>query len=235
MNQALSNLYKIYPKHIIISIIEWLSESYVIMSFDCATDNMGVIVISITIPKYIPFLKKESLDLFDKINDMLDIYNLIIDNMVKIVYKDKWKLTPDKKLKTSMTTLILGNLKNKIQSLILEFSEPKYAIYEFQMGHNVKTGHIQDAIIYQFVSTKTKLIKMGASLKNTIAFTNDLKIQNFYAKYSSSYKANKMHSEAGFKYWCNNFNIELNKKEKLDDMADAFNQIIAAIKYNKLL
>lgn len=244
MDQALSNIYNI---NVAQQIKNWLSNEITIMSFDCATDNMGVVVMQVNIPIWIPDIKKilkyvKIEDYIKVISYVMNIYNNILDDMLKVIYCDRWKLSPIIKTKTSMTTEILTNLKNKIQLLLNQFGEPNYAIYEFQMGQNVKTGHIQDAIIYQFVCSNTKLIKMGASLKNLIIINNDLKVQNFYAKYNTSYKANKAHSEASFMYWCKLFNVDIerflnskkNKYEKMDDMADAWEQIMAAIKFNYL-
>lgn len=240
MNKAILN---IYGNKLGKYILDCLSYEFDIASFDCATDNMGVVSIRCLIPCIIPntrgVLKYHNS--VEVIMFLLSELELLVDNLLRLTYYDKWKLTPQIKLKTSMTSIILANLKKYI---IENISAPKHALYEYQMGHNVKTGHIQDGIIYHFALTETILTKMGATLKNTLMLSDELKIQNFYAQYTKSYDANKAHSEASFIYWCTIFGIPLRKfllvkptktrrYEKLDDIADAWAQILAAIKYNK--
>lgn len=61
---------------------------------------------------------------------------------------------------------------------------------------------------------------------------NDLTIQTFLQHFTDTYKANKQHTSASLEWWSSIFKTDMTQipKANLDDAADAFIQVLAAIK-----
>lgn len=60
----------------------------------------------------------------------------------------------------------------------------------------------------------------------------DLNIQTFLACFTDSYAANKAHTQASLEWWVSAFHNDISKvpQENLDDAADAFCQLLAALR-----
>lgn len=97
------------------------------------------------------------------------------------------------------------------------------------------TGIMYQLLLY-FAAYKLEIISPRKKLQ--ICFSGELEYGNFVAKYSRSYEANKAHSKANFLYFLRIFGMEYIisgvKKKNYDDLADAFMQCIAYIRFNIL-
>lgn len=143
------------------------------------------------------------------------------NNTLKILYLDTWDISQNF---VKNNVQVLGyNLYNKI--LILDkFPQCDVMIYENTMNINDKSKAVQNFLIYEYCTISQ--IRATAAAKNTVYFHNDLKIQNFLPRYSTSYSANKAQTKANLEYYIEQHDIKLELKKK-DDAADAFMQIIA--------
>jgi len=98
---------------------------------------------------------------------------------------------------------------------------------EYQMGPNAKSHDVSSAIMMFYAKYDVRIV--GPSLKNTIAFNEDLRIQKFMSKYSTSYAANKAHAQANLIYYCRHKAIDIDNMDKsvLHNLGDALMQYLA--------
>lgn len=190
-----------------------MSKKYT-LSFDVATKSFA----------YVLFTGINTSTIKDGILDIEKMDIQIIDgNVIDIIPGKKIKEVDD----ITRTKALWDTLHNKIQYPD-DFNETTASIkIEFQLGQNVKSNIIYDQTIMYYATYDIE--KVGPSLKNQICFSDDLRIQRFYEKYSDIYKANKMHTAANLDYFCQNKKIKFDhiKKSILHNLADAFMQAIA--------
>ncbi len=134
--------------------------------------------------------------------------------------------------KTEKRALLLKRCLNKIDA------ELKNAglfwdvvLIEYQMSANDKSRCVSNQILYHYAEYKTVLV--GPSLKNKVHFAPELRHNRFIEKYASKYTANKNHTKANFLHWIEENNrkdlIANIKKKNIDDLADAFMQIVGFV------
>jgi len=199
------------------------------LSFDVATKSLAYILINIEI---------ESDSDISNINNFINYiknnydYSEIL-NYVEILEGDVVNLMDENdKLSNSKSVEKARRLKNITQRLLRNYEIDKVYI-EDQMAMKISNVRILENLKMEFALEDVEVI--GASLKNLVYYSDELRIQNYYEKYKTKYTANKNHSKNNFKYVCEklNCNILQNiKKKNHDDISDAFNQIIGVI-FNK--
>ena len=181
-----------------------------VISFDAGLKNMGVCVID-----YILIHDNQTVK---NVNDVKTC-KWLADNIIKIIYLDKWDISKFAKKRNDFVGFAKG-LKEKLIG-IQELEPFDTVLYEHQMNANHRTNVITDFIIYHFVGKCENIVRVPGASKSTVYFSPSLKYQNFASRYSSNYTANKKHTELNMKYWYNMHDLNL-PKCKLDDMADAF-------------
>jgi len=170
-----------------------------ILSFDCAYKSLGVCCAVVEL----------------KNNDVIS---------VTIEYIDVLKVA-DSKDGVEQCTIAL---KNVLVDLDNRLAQPTHVLIEYQMSANIKSNCVSNQILYHYTGNAiTKVI--GPSLKNKIAFSDDLIHSVYMAKYASKYTANKRHTRENLIFWLTKRNqqelIANISKSNIDDAADAFMQI----------
>jgi hypothetical protein len=161
--------------------------------------------------------------------DTKTIYNLFDEQKIeqkidqKIEKLDK-KIEPSSKKKNPLGTLLerTRGLKLLLNLLDSKFSIPDIVLVEYQMKQNDCSKNISSQVLYHYDNSHTHLEVVGPSLKNTLAFSEELKYGNFIMKYSN-YTANKKHSVGNYNYFIKVFpSNQMSNSKKKDDIADAF-------------
>lgn len=199
-----------------------------VLSFDCANRSLAVCYATVN----------ENID--------RDISNAIaekngnrliqlVNNYVNIHLLKVFDLTKGKKCSTIERTQAL---KKCLQNIDLSMPEPPtHVLVEYQMSANDKSRCVSQQILYHYAGLESQLYLVGPTLKNKVAFSEDLDYGTFISKYASKYTANKNHTKANFLHWLKIYNkltlIKDIKKKNIDDAADAFMQIIGWLDWGK--
>lgn len=189
-----------------------------IFSFDPAVKNLGFCVLK---------LQKGGFDILK-----LEVWNILSQGYT---YHNQPKY------------ITAANLKNELQLLdewqMEEYPDEKIVVLcEYIMSQNNKIGTVADYIIYHYAGEENIKIyeKVPPALKNKLYFTDSLMYSVFAERYSKSYDANKKHAEENFLWFCKNCKEKLPEAKhirlgpKFDDLADAFMQALAMIRYGKI-
>jgi hypothetical protein len=219
-----------------------------ILSFDCASKNMGVTLLEIDFTTltsireiYSAFMKNYTVDSVKDINKVTSMLvlakklNYMLSQVIKInevVLLDVVGEEVEEEHCTYSTGIIARTacLKRTLENFDLTHEIPNDTIVliEYQMKQNDISRSISNQILYHYSNYTVHLC--GPTLKNTFSFHDSLDYRHFISKYSN-YVANKKQTTANFKYFCENMGlVELNEFKKLDDVADAFMQAISWFK-----
>lgn len=210
----------------------------IILSFDVATKTLGYSVVLLDdqifdylTPKYYSNLTKRN-----KIYNIppisylksLDYIEILESNVVNLLDKNDT-------VKNSRSISKARNLKKLTTRLIDQYDIGRVYI-ENQPAKSVPNIRIMENLKMEFCEFDLHII--GSSLKNKIYYHDNLMHQEFCTKYKTNYTANKNHSKENFIFACNYLqsdviqnldSVNRKKSKKIDDVADAFNQIIGAL------
>ena len=204
------------------------------LGVDCANKSLALCVIN-----YYPEWQQKHTEIYKsfmesekKLPDFIKTFkllNALYDKVFEIKYLQVFDLIPGKNLKESTLLERTMGLKNVLKNIDLLYPDIKTVFIEYQMNANDKSRAVFSNTYYHFVD-RCKTIPVGPSLKNTIAFTRELRHSNFIEKYSKAYTANKNHAKANLTYWLKLFDkqplLENISKKNYDDAADAFLTIV---------
>jgi hypothetical protein len=188
------------------------------LSFDCANKSLACCVLEVCntlIKTKIEYIK---------------VVNVWDDNPVKrYSLLNKYLSNLDEIIKTDINTS-----SGKIDRLLIEY----------QMVANDKSRCVSQQIMYHYVNQFNQnkddlfsenvsyddFVIIGPSIKNKVFLSDPLRHQNFLAKYSSRYTANKNHCKSNLlEYLKQTDQIHLLKsipKKNWDDVGDAFCQVL---------
>ena len=230
-----------------------------IIGFDCADKSLGVCVVDVNpvlLRRHSEILvqlremktKNTGAGEFDQILEDLDE---IYSDAIKLIYLNIFDTIPGKKVKNTNTTQRVAGLKGILYYLDKKFS-PDIVLIEFQMRVNAKSNSVCSCLLYHYSSTAEfsgsstcqelsltdiepivfphELHVVGASVKNTIYFSEEGRYTHFIKKYSTNYAANKAHSRFNLHQWLKIHNqldmLQGIKKANWDDVGDAFMMIM---------
>jgi hypothetical protein len=172
------------------------------------------------------------------INRVLDSYFVVVDGATV----DLCPGVPDKKInaikRITAAKKYLAAVVDKSLELInvdkIDYNNFKVLV-EYQMNANAYSKTIADIIISHYVE-KHDVIPVGPLFKNKIIIKSrpDLSHCMFYEKYSSTYTANKKHSETIYFEFIKPLLSHKwipTPKNKKDDFADCVTQVIGCIQY----
>lgn len=125
-------------------------------------------------------------------------------------------------------------LKYVLQSVDDEMArrthESVLVLIEYQMNANHLSNAILNMIVYHF-SNVYPIEIIRPSWKNTIALREDLSLSEFLARYSSNYRANKVHTRENMLHFLSTIGrldlVKDIKKGNHDDIADTLCQMLA--------
>ena len=186
-------------------------------------------------------------DLDQILEDLDEIYS----DAVKVIYLNIFDTIPGKKVKNTNTARRVAGLKGILFHLDKKFS-PDIVLIEFQMRVNAKSNSVCSCLLYHYSSTAEfagssasqalsqtdiepiefphELHVVGASVKNTIHFSEAGRYAHFIKKYSTNYAANKAHCKFNMHRWLE-IHDQLDmlrgiKKKNWDDIGDAFMMVM---------
>lgn len=192
-----------------------------IFSFDQAIRNLGLCVLYIEKGNF-TILKLDTWDMLQ------DGYN----------YKNQPKDITALQLKIKLKELDKWQIDNHPNEKLIIMTE-----YIFRPGTIAEViGHM---IVYHYSGEEDIKIygKVPPAQKNQICLGGELlQYHNFAERYKKSYDANKQHSKANFLHFIHTYPDKLPKDvkdinftmRKADDVADAFMQALAMIRYGKI-
>jgi hypothetical protein len=167
-------------------------------------------------------------------------YLLDLDNIVKYFMSSlQVKSQPDKVLLEYQMSP--GSPGNKVYHSIMcwySLGDASYlshnSIPDLKMG-GASVSENREIAFKKNMIDFNHVIKVSPRLKNSLAYDFDCDYKLFTEKYKKQYTANKKHSEANLMKWLEIFNqkhfIKNIANANLDDAADAFNMIIAWLKF----
>jgi hypothetical protein len=198
-----------------------------ILSFDCANRSLAVCYADI------------DTNIYDNIADAMEEKDIekvaaLINNYINIKILKVFDLTKGKKCTTIERSILLKACLTDLDKLI--GAEHDCVLVEYQMSANDKSRCVSQQIVYHYTGCAPVYL-VGPTLKNKISFHPSMDHGSFMAKYASKYTANKNHSKKNFLHWCKLFGqeecIKGIAKKNLDDVADAFMQILGWLEYGK--
>jgi len=194
------------------------------LSFDCAEKSCGICLMGID--------KNKNNELNDDIKGGdIKIYMIRVVNIVGDSVSEEKNKTSKLIYKTRLIKKFINDLDTEIKNMNINIDT---VLLEYQMSINYKSSNLLQQLIYHYCD-KYEIHLMGPSLKNKIYFSDELKHSVFIEKYMSNYTANKNHTKHNFLFWIRHNNLSNKikniKKKNIDDIADAFIQVIAFINY----
>lgn len=173
--------------------------------------------------------------------DNLEQSNNDLDQLIQILYLDVIDMMPNRKVEDVSLierSLLLKQTLTRINTKISEFNIDSIinVCIEYQLNLNNKSLAVYSQLIYEYSDiNKYKIKCIKPSMKNSITINKDLNYSNYISKYTTNYKANKIHSKDNFLYFIKTFGlndkIKTIKKKNLDDIADTFTQMMSTIIY----
>lgn len=213
------------------------------LSFDCATKSLAVILFSYD------FSYKDEINKIMSLTDLyllqkINIVNKILNNVIDIYYLDVIDVCPGLNV-NQLDIIQRSNLfKTTIQKINIEVELVKqkynpdiiHVYIERQPIFNIKSSIVYHQLIYEYSDdSKYKIKVMYPMLKNKVTLHNSLSHGEFISKSNNAYRSNKNHAKANFLYYIETFGLQDKikhiKKKNLDDIADAFLQVIVDIKH----
>lgn len=205
-----------------------------IYSFDCALINMGVshiwydknIIIPTTLWDEYKIIDQYQLeDQVAILEDMMNVLRVGLDNCFKVIKCERWDLGSNNRDPWQWAIPLAQKLSGWITH------PPGIMIYEFQMNANNISRSIGNMIVYHFMANhpSTRVVRIQPSLKNQLCIGGHL-LTNYLKQYTSTYKANKVHSTQIMRWVFQRFGWTL-PTGKLDDIADSITQTLAYIKH----
>lgn len=212
------------------------------LSFDCASKSLGVAFFSFNL-SYKDDIKLILQSDLNKINKLIKIHN-ILKSVIDIYYLDVIDICPNVKIndidiieRSSLFKIAINKINKIVNETILKKEIELIHVYiERQPTFNIKSTTIFSQLIYEYAANSMFKIKlMYPMLKNKIYFNEKLKHSEFISNSNNAYKANKNHTKSNFLYFINKFNLTHHiahiKAKNLDDIADAFLQVLTDIKH----
>jgi hypothetical protein len=212
------------------------------LSYDCAIKSLAVVLFS-----YDTRFKNKISEVMqsvcgDTIEKIIKV-NEILDNVIEFFYMDVIDVCPgfnvmqlDILEKSNLFKQVISKINLHVNNLVKSHNPEIIYIYiERQPIFNVKSCVVYHQLIYEYTNNSLYKIKiMYPGLKNKVYFHSDLTHGNFISNSNNGYKANKDHTKANFLYFIKKFNLQDKikhiKKKNLDDIGDAFMQVIYDIK-----
>ena len=222
-----------------------------VISFDCATKTFAysIMTIDIDIERIRKYKRRIALlnELYSRkiphSNDQLAALNALkhvdadINKMIIVHTGDTLELFPGIKNKDiSMIDRIkeVTNTCKRIKDRASEYgfdADNTIILLEFQMGQNVASGVVFDAIVAYFCTFNFKCDVIKPSYKNKLCLTDDGHYSNFAEKYCDAYGANKAHTKFNLNKFIEIFGIcdDIKKlsEAKKGHIADAIFQALA--------
>ena len=221
-----------------------------ILSFDSATENLGVCVINYDEQwdEKIKLIIQRLYDFYDELNINSDwkqtlrciLYdaNNILESVISIEYAQAINCTNGKKV-TDMTAIERTiNLKKYLTGPDFKPDfKPDVVLIEHQMKPNDISRINSMQIAYHFADICPVYI-VDPGCKNKYSFSNDTRYETFITRYTN-YTSNKKHTDANMKYFVKLMNSNMldniAKGQKTNDIADAFMQAVAWLKNKNLI
>lgn len=212
------------------------------LSYDCANKSLAVILFS-----YDMHYKKEVTAMMQSNNctmltKIMNI-NKILNNVIEIFYADVIDICPGIKIKnlniiqkSNLFKNAIVDINKHLELLIEQRNLNRVHVYiERQPTFNVKSSIVYHQLIYEYSNNKIYKIKvMYPMLKNKVTLRPDLAHSSFISYSNNAYRANKNHTKANFLYFIETFGLQNQikhiKKKNIDDIADAFLQVLVDIK-----
>lgn len=215
-----------YSERVLQLIIEKLSDAVTIVSFDCAIKSLGVAVVELRVPRWMPHPRDVPHDA-EYLSRYISLINRVVTGLIKIRYIDVINLG-------SHDTPTSTALALKTHLTRLDRYSPDICIYEFQMNINDKSRMISNFITYHYAHIRT--VRVPPTYKNTVMLHPHISHQTFLKQASKTYAANKRHTKESLKFWAKKFDVDLSHipRDCLDDAADAFIAVLALLLNKKL-
>lgn len=212
-----------------------------ILSFDSATENLGVCVINHDEQwdEKIKIIIQRIYDLYDSLDtntnwrtdltDLLVDANRVLASVMHIEFAQAANCTGGKKV-TEMTAMErTAGLKKYLSSLNIT---PDIVLIEHQMKQNDISRMNSMQIAYHYVDVcPVHIVDPGG--KNKYSFSADTSYEKFITRYTN-YTANKKNTDANLKYFVKTMDSHVldgvAKGQKTNDIADAFMQAVAWLK-----
>lgn len=212
------------------------------LSYDCANKSLGIIFFSFNF-SYKDEIKTIIQSDISKIEKLVKIHQ-ILKHTIDIFYLDVIDICPNMKI-TELDIIQRSNLfkiaLNKINVVVKNVIDNEHVnhinVYiERQPVFNIKSMVISSQLIYEYANNDRFKIKlMYPMLKNQIYLHEDLKHSSFISNTNNGYKANKNHTKANFLHFIEKFKLKNKishiKNKNLDDIADAFMQVLTDIRH----
>jgi hypothetical protein len=131
-------------------------------------------------------------------------------------------------------------LVNSLEGLELHITADTIVLIENQPGaRNALSEAIQNRLsTYYYAMYQCKVVSIDPRLKNKINYHPSINYDAFLQAHGDTYEANKGHSVANFLHFIENFGwgntLMRIPTDNIDDAADSFMQILAAIKFGIL-
>lgn len=213
-----------------------------ILSFDCAIKRLGVCYIrsNTNVCGDINTELKCVANNGDPVTHYNNIVSLV-NNANTILWMDNIDLTPGEKVGDVDQLRLAEALHATLSDIDKIVTDCDVVLIECQPnGLNNRSSIICGQLVYHYVNQK-KLGKCSAvyivpsTWKNKISLGENLDIKTFKKRnYASNYTCNKAHSRENFKHWTRVFEYDLKRvKKPLTDIADAFMQALAWVRFHK--
>lgn len=225
-----------------------------ILSFDCANQTLGIVLISYdfaNIRKLNKFLSSYT----PSESTILDVLKMANKAANGVTLHKAWlfKLITEGRVRDTPEIERIALLKNVMKQVRAESECVDYVVIEHQMGDLEKS--VYSAIVYEFCNPKSgaqivlqmgqiqptppmiehktcNIINIHPTYKNSFYFHESLNYSNYLDKYKTLKGANKAHTTENFLYYLQVFQPELlvqTKKSEINHLADAFMQAYYAI------
>ncbi len=225
-----------------------------VLSFDCANQTLGVVLL------VYDFTKIKSLNKFLSTytpheSTIVDIIKMANKATNTVMLQKAWlfKLIAKGHVRDTPEVERIALLKNVMKHVRTESGTVDYIVIEHQMGDLEKS--VYSAIVYEFcdpksgaqivmqlgssgaldesgTEAKTTIINIHPTYKNCFYFHPSLDYSLYLDKYKTLKGANKAHTTENFLYYMQLFQPEMvlqSKKSEINHLADAFMQAYYAI------
>ena len=181
------------------------------------------------------------------LTDVCSNVSNLVDNHIKLQFIKSDNIIPDKiKVKSVPTTLKMSYIKHYLTQLDKKLYElnilPDIILCENQRIPSKKIQLIEASILYHYstpvshaktVIAPQQIFIVNPTLKNKIILSPNSTLHHvtFIQRYSTKYRANKMHCKSNFLYWVDVFKLQckithIKKTKHFEDIGDAFCQVL---------